>query len=383
MKKTISLLICIMLTASSVFAYSDINIERDYAGKLVGTESETVSYIVELEGGGLLSRKQSSFYGTSVEAFEENTLCAMEEEAQNPIEEAEAITGTEVTTRYTHLLNGFSIDGDISLKEELEKIDGVKHVGISQTLYIEAINESSLISSPDYTKQDLRIGLTEELRGKYTGDGIVIGVIDSELRTEHEAFNTAPQTLALTRERISQILETENLIAETKLAGLEADDVYKNNGKVPFVFDYAANDTETSIESNHLHGTHVSAIAAGNSENFKGIAPDSQIVFMKVAKDGSSSVSETNMIAALEDLVKLKVDVINLSVGIPAGFTGLSKYNNVFELIRNEGIVVSMSAGNSGRFGEKRVTFAPMADFPDYGLISTPAAYEYPTAVFF
>ena len=123
MKKSISLFLCIMLIASSAFAYSDIPVERDFAGKLITEEGKTVSYIVELEGGGLLSRKQSSFYGVSVESFEENTLCAMEEEAQNPIKEAEEITGAEVTVRYTHLLNGFSIEGDISLKEELEKID--------------------------------------------------------------------------------------------------------------------------------------------------------------------------------------------------------------------------------------------------------------------
>lgn len=381
MKKSISLFLCIMLIASSAFAYSDIPVERDFAGKLITEEGKTVSYIVELEGGGLLSRKQSSFYGVSVESFEENTLCAMEEEAQNPIKEAEAITGAEVTVRYTHLLNGFSIEGDISLKEELEKIDGVKHVGISQIFYCEAINESELTDSPDYIKQDLRIGLTEELRGKYTGDGIVIGVIDSELRTEHEAFNTAPQTLVLTKEKISQILEAETLIAETKLEGLSAEDVYKNNGKVPFVFDYVANDTETTISEEYLHGTHVSAIAAGNSEKFKGIAPDSQLVFMKVSADGSNYASEANIVCALEDLVKLKVDVINLSMGTTSGFTGMADYNNVFELIKNEGIAVSMSAGNSARFGEKRVTFAPMADNPDYGLISVPAAYEYPTAV--
>ncbi|MBR1969532.1 MAG: S8 family serine peptidase [Clostridia bacterium] len=381
MKKIISLLICIIFTASSAFAYTDIFVEREYLGKMSEEKQEEVSFIVELEGGGLLSRKQSSFYGASVENFEENILCSMEEEAQNPIAEAEKITGEEITVRYTHLLNGFSIEGDISLKDELEKIDGVKHVGISQTLYFEATNENNLITSPDHAKQDLRIGLTEELRGKYTGDGIVIGVIDSELCTDHEAFNTAPKTIALTKEKIAQILDSENLIAETKIEGLNAEDVYKNNGKVPFVFDYAENDADPTSSSSNIHGTHVSAIAAGNSENFKGVAPDSQIVFMKVAKDGASSVNEIYIIAALEDMVKLKVDVINLSIGIPAGFTGLSNYNNVFELIRNEGIVVSMSAGNNGRFGEKRVTFAPMADFPDYGMISIPAAYEYPTAV--
>lgn len=381
MKKTICFLLCLVFITSSAFAYTDTFIDNENFGELVAEDNKTVSYIVELEGGGLLSRKQSSFYGGSVENFEENTLCAMEEEAQNPIKEAEAITGEEVTVRYTHLLNGFSIEGDISLKEKLEKIDGVKHVGISQIFYCEAINVSELTDSPNYIKQDLRIGLTDDVREKYTGDGIVIGVIDSELRTEHEAFNTAPKTIALTKERISQILEEESLIAETKFEGLSADDVYKNNGKIPFVFDYVAKDTETSITEEYLHGTHVSAIAAGNSENFKGVAPDSQLVFMKVSADGSNYASEANIVCALEDLVKLKVDVINLSMGTTTGFTGMRDFDSVFELIKKEGIAVSISAGNSGRFGEKRATFNPMADNPDYGLISTPAAYEYPTAV--
>lgn len=381
MKKTIILFICLMLIASSAFAYTDIHVEKEYAGRIADKKSETVSYIVELEGGGLLERKQNSFYGVSVEKFEENVLSEMEEEAFSALSEAESITGTEITARYTHLLNGFSIDGDAALKEELEKIDGVKHVGISQLFYCEAINESTLIDSPDYTKQDLRIGLSKELREKYTGEGIVIGVIDSELRTEHEAFNIAPATLALTKEKISQILEDESLVAETKLAGLDAESVYKNNGKIPFAFDYVSGDTETTITKEYLHGTHVSAIAAGNSEKFKGVAPNAQIVFMKVSSDGSNYASETNIVAALEDLVKLKVDVINLSMGTVSGFTGMSDFNNVFELIKNEGIAVSMSAGNSGRFGGNRVTLAPMADFPDYGLISTPGAYEYPTAV--
>lgn len=390
MKKALILLLCLLFITNSAFANVTYYVEEKFAGTMAEKpESGIVTYIVELEGGGLLERKHQ-FGAVNFADFEAQAIDDINDIQAEAVFQAEAITGEDVTLKYTHIMNGFSIDGDISLMEKLEKIDGVKDVSIADTFYFDASSTSTLTDAPDHSVQDEMIGLSEEIRANYTGKGIVIGVIDSEFRHEHEAFQTAPEEQSLTKDEITEILKNNELAAEINLrnslaeAEITEEDLaerFYNNGKNPFMFDYVGCDTDATITQSYLHGTHVAAIAAGNSDKFKGVAPDAQLVFMKVSSDGGSGASEANICAALDDLVKLNVDVINMSMGTKAGFMRSERYNNIFSAIEEEGIAVAMSAGNAFRFGENRLTFSPMAEHPDYGMVSTPAAYEFPTAV--
>ena len=105
----------------------------------------------------------------------------------------------------------------------------------------------------------------------YTGEGTLIAIIDTGLETTHEAFNTyMPSSPKLKKEDVAAIIEKGGLSAK----GITVDDVYIND-KMPFVFDYADNDSDvTPNENTGFHGTHVTGIAAGNCDNLKGVAPN-------------------------------------------------------------------------------------------------------------
>lgn len=80
-----------------------------------------------------------------------------------------------------------------------------------------------------------------------------------------------------------------------------------------------------------------------------GVAPQAQLVVMKVFGDNSTGAAEDDILAALEDCVKLGVDAVNLSLGSPAGFTSrpdMLSTMNVYSNLEKADIVVAAAAGN-------------------------------------
>ena len=116
------------------------------------------------------------------------------------------------------------------------------------------------------------------------------------------------------------------------------------------------------------HGSHVAGIAAANryigsshadaaaTVGAVGMAPDAQLFVMKVFGAGGGAYDSDYMVA-IEDAIILDCDVVNLSLGSGApGWTYDSTYqdilNNLTDKAHNEGMVVSISAGNSYDFAE-------------------------------
>lgn len=73
--------------------------------------------------------------------------------------------------------------------------------------------------------------------------------------------------------------------------------------------------------ANLEHGTHVAGISAGyavdgeGAVSFSGVAPDAQVIPMKVFDDSGTGAATTTILAALEDAYRLGVDAVNLSLG--------------------------------------------------------------------
>ena len=112
--------------------------------------------------------------------------------------------------------------------------------------------------------------------------------------------------------------------------------MYKTR-KVPFAFDYAGDADPYTGEiisgdvnvrnSGSNHGTHVSGTVAGFVQSqegevlFSGVAPDAQLMMMKVFADGGNSgATESAILNALEDAMTLGADAVNLSLGSDNGF---------------------------------------------------------------
>jgi serine protease AprX len=111
------------------------------------------------------------------------------------------------------------------------------------------------------------------------------------------------------------------------------------------------------------HGTHIAGLIAGNglsstgplfSQNFKGIAPGTKIINLRVL-DANGSATDSSVIAAINQAISLKsqynIRVINLSLG--RGVFESYKLDPLCQAVEKawkNGIVVVVAAGNNGRF---------------------------------
>ena len=325
-----------------------------------------VTFIVELEGGGVIERTAGG-----VSARERSALSRVNSIQKTVVQEVCGIINGEVENTYTHIMNGFSVRGNAGDMEKLKGIDGVKNVYISYPRFEPtAAYGITEITAAEENRAD-GINTFSASDSEYTGKGTVIAVIDNEFDTAHEAFAAAPPNAAWDEETAKALIKTTNANG--------TDGAYKS-AKIPFAYDYVGGDCET-YDSVNNHGTHVAGIAAGNSERLKGRARDAQLVLMKIAADNAKYMKDEHVLAALDDCAKLEVDVINMSLGTVSGFSDEPNYNEVFDKLRLKGIIVSASAGNSGALGFERGYEKPFAKYPDYGTVGAPASIDYSTAV--
>ncbi len=277
---------------------------------------------------------------------------------------------------YDAAMNGVAIRTDTDNIDEIESMRAVTAVRVANE-YAQPSAVADVMSGFDGAT-----GIIDSSELNYKGDGMLIAVIDNGFEITHDAFSTMP-----TGEDILTI-------ADVSAAGFIANNVYKN-AKIPFAYDYAGGDNDVS--SSDSHGTHVAGIAAGNNaaaverdgtlSEFKGVAPNAQIAAMKVFPDGATATADTYIIAALEDCVRLGVDVINLSLGTALGNTTEPDEHAIYARLRALGISVYAAGGNNASSGaEEDLTDANgylynYASDPDSGMIDVPASYASVTAV--
>ena len=224
---------------------------------------------------------------------------------------------------------------------------------------------------------------------QFTGKGMTIAVLDTGLDTAHPAFANAPADAKFTKDYVSGILQAADLNAEALMPGVTADDVYLS-AKIPFAFDYAGKDAQVAPGSkwdaaNLEHGTHVAGISAGyavdgeGAVSFSGVAPDAQVIPMKVFDDSGTGAATTTILAALEDACRLGVDAVNLSLGSYGGFTvdEDALINDVYNKLDAAGIMVITAVGNeiSSSYMNSYGTDAPLTGDPDNSVVAAPSVY--------
>lgn len=218
---------------------------------------------------------------------------------------------------------------------------------------------------------------------------MTIAVLDTGLDTAHPAFANAPADAKFTKDYVSGILQAADLNAEALMPGVTADDVYLS-AKIPFAFDYAGKDAQVAPGSkwdaaNLEHGTHVAGISAGyavdgeGAVTFSGVAPDAQVIPMKVFDDSGTGATTTTILAALEDAYRLGVDAVNLSLGSYCGFTvdEDALINDVYNKLDAAGVMVITAAGNetSSSYMNSYGTDAPLTGDPDNSVVAAPSVY--------
>ena len=290
-----------------------------------------------------------------------------------------ALPGAQVTTvrDYTNALDGFAIEAPGSALSAIRKVEGVK------TAFIEGVHKplenAAQGSGAPVLKNASSLAMTRANEVSFKGDRQVIEVIDSGLQTDHDAFAGSMDGVDV---RLSQA-DVQAFAGALPHGGAGT---YVNS-KIPFAYDYADNDADVvpHSEKDLSHGTHVTAIAAANADVLQGTAPHAQIVVAKVASDEDGSMPDSALLAALDDALVIKPDVINLSLGDDSGMSSDagSVFAGVYEKLAAAGITVNAAGGNafSNAYGNNSGQNKPFATDPDTGTLGEPASYKSTLAV--
>ncbi len=288
----------------------------------------------------------------SVPEADTNRLVSAQDKLIAQIEK-KVLGGEKLNVRYqfTYLTNAISVRTAFSDLEAIAKLEGVKSVFLVPQY--EPCTTENGAAIPFTAPSGDGTGVTD-VRNElgYTGTGMTIAVIDTGLDLDHPSFVDAPETNenSLTVDDVAAVLDRLNA-AEIK-PGMKADQLYRGE-KVPFAFNYvdASLTADHSSDYQGYHGTHVAGIAAANAiedTSVVGMAPDAQLVVMKVFGAGGGAYND-DIVAALEDALVLDCDVVNLSLGSARGFTSVDpEMDAIYERIKNYDVVVTISAGNEG-----------------------------------
>ena len=314
-----------------------------------------------------------------VDKASEADLLAVQDKVIDEIE-ADVLGGEELEVRYqfTYLTNSFSIETEFENLEQIALMENVKSVFVMPVFEAVAAESASpnTFSAGEMTGVDQ---VWEELG--YTGAGMKIAIIDTGLDLDHPSFAADPAEAdsSMTKADIEAVLDDLN--ASSIYAGLTADDLYRS-AKVPYAFNYVdANLTaDHSADKQGDHGTHVAGIAAANATEgttVVGMAPDAQLIIMKVF-GASGGAYMDDIAAALEDAMTLGCDVVNASLGSPAGFSSSdSELDLIYDRLASQDIVVTFSAGNEGVSSDDNMwgTEQNNTSNPDNATVGSPSTY--------
>ncbi len=290
----------------------------------------------------------------------------------------------EMVASFTHLTNSIVISTAFGNLEKIAAVPGVASVFLNPE-YSASTAKTEVrpytISSGDMSYVT---NVWKELG--YTGQGMTVAILDTGLDLDHPSFADAPAGAAWDMELVQKMLDTYDLNAETLYAEaskktVTAKDLYYSE-KIPYTFNYALGSTNVShSDGTGDHGTHVAGIAAANAvegTNVSGMAPDAQIIAMKVFHpQGGASMS--SIVAALEDCLTMGVDVANLSLGSACGFSasGIEEVDSIFRRIAESDIIVDVAVGNEGN-SSTQTTFGyyklPTTHI-DNGTVASPSTY--------
>ncbi|TDL72196.1 peptidase S8 [Rhodococcus qingshengii] len=205
---------------------------------------------------------------------------------------------------FQEAIYGFSVEGN---PESIEKLAEAS----KQIISVSPVNQYKV-----QAEESVKIIGGEEIRGLFdkknrrlTGKGITVGVIDTGVDYTHPDLR-------------------RNFAGGRDLVDNDADPM----------------ETKTLGRAT-VHGTHVAGIIAANGK-LKGVAPEAKIVAYRALGPGGGGTTE-NVLAAIEQAIKDKVDIMNLSLGNDINGPDLP-ISLALNRAVDKGIVAIAASGNSG-----------------------------------
>lgn len=344
-----------------------------------GNQTDTsgkVKIVVELEDQPLLSyeskmRSHSSaadFLDSDEAHMLEVQLTRQRKQVEKAVISSLESSGGLVEHEYTAVMNGFSVEADAGDLDAIRQTAGVKNAFIAELHRLpDPENVPMLSDSVPAVGGDIAHDLN------YTGKGTVIAILDTGLDLRHEAFPNTINGARYTKDDIAQAIADKGLSTGT----LSVDSLYRSS-KVPFAYDYA--DADTNVLGVQNHGTHVAGIVGASGGRVQGVAPDAQLLIMKIFGDASGGAYDSDILKALDDSIKLGADVINMSLGSDAGFSEAANktMQGVYSRVQAAGVNLACAAGNaySSAYMNTFGNDLPLAKDPDNATVSFPSTYE-------
>ena len=267
----------------------------------------------------------------------------------------------DVKWNLTLAINIISANVQYKHIETIKKVSGVKDV-FRERQYEPQEDEVNTANTSTYMT-----GATRAWADGYSGAGSRIAIIDTGIDTSHQsfaedAFSYSINELGMTDELMTQIsAETANQLNSKSRNYVST--------KIPYAYNYIDNNTTVDHRSDTEgnHGSHVAGIAAANryiksgssyveaidAVKAVGMAPDAQLLIMKVFGSGGGAY-DSDYMAAIEDAIVLGADSVNLSLGSgDPGWTYDGTYQDILNSLSSDTnfkTVVTISAGNSSSY---------------------------------
>ena len=378
----------------SEFTGNDKYINKDYLNKVQTlNDNDNVGVIVTLSDEGILDSYSKDTKGTAdineyiTKGYANNQMRRMESEQGRTIDKMRgAGLIDEVTHNYNTLLNGFAVETTYGNYKRMKEMN-IASVSLQE---VYAKPQSTVVNKSKVTENVVDVYETGIFNSSaaakrgYDGTGTAVAILDSGFDVHHQVFiNNDISDIKITMDDVRNTISTKDMFSVGFQPSLKAEDVYLN-AKIPYAYDYADKDEDVApFESSH--GTHVAGIIGGKDDVVTGVAVNTQLVLMKVFADVGQGAIDADIIAALEDSVKLNVDAINLSLGTACGFTtayGKPELQKTYDKIRESGISLIVAASNDynssygGELGN-----SPMATNPDSAAVGQPSTLQASLAV--
>ncbi len=313
----------------------------------------------------------------------------------------------DVVWNMTLVSNMISANVPYGKLDELKAMDGVKNVVLEKVYEPQQATKET--AHPQMITSGNMIGSGPVWAQGYTGAGSRIAVIDTGTDLDHQSFDNGAYLYSLEQLAKEKQMSAEdykkslNLMDEAEIESvldklnvheknpsIKASDLYMNE-KLSFGYNYVDNNLELTHDKDQMsaHGSHVAGISTANryvpkdgsyvdaaeAVHMVGVAPDAQLITMKVfgAKGGAF---ESDYVAAIEDAILLGCDVVNLSLGTSsAGSPYSAEYEEAMSYLTKTDIVVSISAGNAGTWADSTTSHYLYSEDVSLDTAGSPGSY--------
>ncbi|MDT0594346.1 S8 family serine peptidase [Glaciecola petra] len=303
--------------------------------------------------------------------------------------DAEKVLGkVDPLASFEYALNGLALKLTQNEAQQLANLTQVKSITREQTFRLNTDRGPTLVGAPAVWDGSALANIAPS-----QGEGIIVGIIDSGINTDHPSFaeqaadgyvHTNPLGNGVF---IGDCANGFPELCNNKLIGVRSysriTDDYSDTDVFP-------PNLPRNGEDYGGHGSHVASTAAGNVllnvaevtpefgeqesagvptgfsfPQISGVAPRANIISYQVCYGGRTDAGDTYgdcpgaaIIQGIEDAIRDQVDIINFSIS-GGGNPWNSNTEQAFLSARNAGIFVATSAGNSGPNPGSTVKNAP------------------------